>query len=392
LKILLIAYQILRRTLTTKKGVLLYILLPSLLIAGIVSLFGNTVKAPFPVAYVNLDQGRLGEDLIRQINTNSLFQAFPMKDSDAVTQAVRKRDTDTGIIIPADFTEKLQSGQAGGVEVYQVHKNERSYGLRYFVEQKINSLQQLSLWALGSSAKDTGGSDAGTIDSEALLDAAIKQQLETPYLSVVENAGKQSLDNTTLAMMCGFTLMFMMGLMNSSVTTIMEDRENFITRRIFAAPVRKFDIFAGNLLGIFIVGSLQLLSILLATRYLFRFDYDIPFFSQFIVLELFLLATMGISCAAAGMVKNVTNLSMIQNLILTPTCMIGGCFWPREIMPDFLQKAGNFVPQSWTIDAILELTTGASLPDIWPNLAVLLLMAAVLLGFGAVVLQPSKAA
>ncbi|MHA7965864.1 ABC transporter permease [Paenibacillus sp. CAU 1782] len=382
MKIFLIAYQILRRTLTTKKGFLMYILLPSLLIAGIVSLFGNSVQAPFPVAYVNLDQGRLGADLIDQVNTHSLFQAFPEKDSDAVRQAVRKRDTDTGIIIPADFTEKLESGQGGEVEIYQVHKNERSYSLRYFVEQKVEVLQQLSLWSLGS-----GGNN-----SAEQLDEVIKQQLESPYLTVAEDTGKQSLDNTTLTLMCGFTLLFMMGLMNSSVSTIMEDRENNITSRIFAAPVRKVHIFAGNLLGIFIVGSLQMLAILLATRYVFGFDYDIPFYAHFIVLELFLLATMGIASAAAGLVKNLTSLNMVHTLILTPTCMIGGCFWPREIMPDFLQKAGNFVPQSWTIDAIMELTTGANLLDIWPKLAVLLLMAAVLLGFGSVILQPSKTA
>lgn len=382
MKIALIAYQILRRNLTTKKGFLMYILLPSLLIAGIVTLFGNTVKGPTSVAYANLDEGRLGADLMQQIEASALFRPVAGKDADEVLQIVRKRGASTGIIIPADFTERMLEGETGNVEVYQIHNNENSYSLRFLVDQKVNVLQQLAQWS-----KQAGGDAEGL----ALLSEAVERQ-SNPFLTVSQNAGTQTPDKMALTIVSGFMLMFMMGLMNSSVSTIMEDRQNNLTSRIFAAPVRKFHISAGNLLGIFIVGSLQMLSILLLTRFAFGFDYGLPLLEHFLVLELFLLATMGIASAAAGLVKNLTSLGMVHTMILTPTCMIGGCFWPREIMPEFLQKAGNFVPQSWTIDAIMELTNGASLVDIWPKLAVLLLMAAVLLGFGSVILKPAKAA
>jgi ABC-2 type transport system permease protein len=70
--------------------------------------------------------------------------------------------------------------------------------------------------------------------------------------------------------------------------------------------------------------------------------------------------------------------------------MIGGCFWPIEIMPEFLQKAANFVPQKWTIDAIVRLASGESIMDVWMNIVILGLFALILLSFGSAILKPSE--
>jgi hypothetical protein len=35
-----------------------------------------------------------------------------------------------------------------------------------------------------------------------------------------------------------------------------------------------------------------------------------------------------------------------------PTCLIAGCMWPREFMPDFMLKLSNFVPQTWILKGL----------------------------------------
>ncbi|MNI99561.1 hypothetical protein D3C73_1586710 [compost metagenome] len=61
-------------------------------------------------------------------------------------------------------------------------------------------------------------------------------------------------------------------------------------------------------------------------------------------------------------------------------------------MPDYMQKAANFVPQKWAIEAAELAATGSGWSELWLPFAVLGLMAAVLLAIGSAILRPSEAA
>ncbi|MEV2418947.1 hypothetical protein ABNE98_14000 [Paenibacillus larvae] len=59
-----------------------------------------------------------------------------------------------------------------------------------------------------------------------------------------------------------------------------------------------------------------------------------------------------------------------------------------SIMPDFMQKVANFIPQYWAIDAFTCLSEGQRLGDVGLNLAILGLFAVILISFGSVILKP----
>ncbi|OUM95778.1 MAG: hypothetical protein A9Z00_14345 [Thermobacillus sp. ZCTH02-B1] len=184
--------------------------------------------------------------------------------------------------------------------------------------------------------------------------------------------------------------MFLMMLINHSVAVVVEDRRNRTMERVYAAPVRSFDIAAGHFIGSVLIGTLQVLAIAALIRLVFGYDYGVPAWMQIVVMECFILAALGIASAVAGFVRNTRNLNIINTLIMTPTCMLGGCFWPIDIMPSFMRKLANFVPQKWAIEAMELGASGASLDRIALPLGILLLFAAVLLGFGAAVLRPAQ--
>ncbi|MNT80068.1 ABC-2 type transporter [compost metagenome] len=104
-----------------------------------------------------------------------------------------------------------------------------------------------------------------------------------------------------------------------------------------------------------------------------------------------MLAALGMAMAIAGLAGNNENGGAFNTLIITPTCMIGGCFWPFQIMPDYMQKLANFVPQKWAIEAISILSTGGRLADVGLHLAILTLFGLVLLSFGTTALLPDSA-
>ncbi len=77
-------------------------------------------------------------------------------------------------------------------------------------------------------------------------------------------------------------------------------------------------------------------------------------------------------------------------VLVVPTCMIGGCYWPVEFMNDSMQKISYFAPQRWVLDAMEQLAAGGSWSAIALHVIVLLLFGVILLGIGSTVLQPAK--
>ena len=184
--------------------------------------------------------------------------------------------------------------------------------------------------------------------------------------------------------------MFVMLLCSQSIGFVMEDREQRTMARMFTAPLRSIDIAFGNFLGSLLVGTLQVILVLSLTYYVFGYSPGVPFGAMLLVIECFLFAAVGLASAVAGLVRNSTQLSQINNIIITPTCMISGCFFPLTLLPDFMQKLANFTPQKWAIGAIDHLGGGGSIREISLQLFILLLFAAVTIAFGSAVLRPNQ--
>lgn len=103
-----------------------------------------------------------------------------------------------------------------------------------------------------------------------------------------------------------------------------------------------------------------------------------------------MLVSMGLASTVAGLIRNPKNANMLNSLVIMPTCMIGGCFWPISFMPDYMQRLANFVPQKWAIQAVETISAGGTLSDITLPLLILFGMAAILLTVGSAILRPSQ--
>ena len=62
----------------------------------------------------------------------------------------------------------------------------------------------------------------------------------------------------------------------------------------------------------------------MVSRYIMGYDYGVEIFPHFLILGAFMLVTMGIASTVAGFIRNPQNIGMLNNLIIFPTCMLGG--------------------------------------------------------------------
>nr|WP_209869262.1 ABC transporter permease [Paenibacillus silagei] len=370
-----------RRSIGTFRGLMVFILLPGIVVAAIISLTGGMAEGPATVLYANSDTGAAGRHLITELEQAGEYKFEPRGDEAALKEATIKQEGTVGVFIPAGYTAALMAGDPLQINIYELRASESSI----MMKMKITATAA----QIAEAAHTVAAASGGTGDMQAQLAAVLKQ-------SEQHNVGSTRTDydlypRQTLGVVTGMTLMFLMALVTSSVSQITDDRRGRTMMRMFSAPVRSYEIALGNFLGSFLVGMIQILVVLVLGKWVLRYDYEMPLFLYFLVLAAFMLVSMGIASTVAGLIRNPRNAGMLNSLILTPTCMLGGCFWPVSIMPEYMQKLANFTPQKWAIQAVDIAATGGGWNELWMPFAILGLMAAVLLAIGSAILRPNEA-
>lgn len=380
--IMTIGWNMVKRAIGSRKGLLVFILLPSIVIAGIISVTGGMSDESASLLYTNMDTGAGGKHLITELSKNGDYKLVESSNEEDLKESIIGQKGAAGIFIPADYTADLLNGNPPQVTVYELRTTEDSI----LVKMKADAIaREMLSTAATVKAAGSAGETAQLAQFAAILDQAGQHHvgsLRTDY---------NLYPRQTLGVITGMTLMFLMGLVTSTVSLIMDDRKRRTMMRMFSAPVRSYEIALGNFLGSFIVGLIQITVVLVLGKWVLRYDYELPMYLYFLILAAFMLVSMGIAGTVAGLIRNPNNAGLLNSLILTPTCMLGGCFWPLSIMPDYMQKAANFTPQKWALQAVDIAAAGGGWNELWLPFAVLGLMAAVLLAIGSAILRPNEA-
>ena len=158
-------------------------------------------------------------------------------------------------------------------------------------------------------------------------------------------------------------------------TVIATYRERGILRRLSTTPVHPRNILAAQMIVAFasVLASAGLM-ILAAWAVLDIAPPEEPL--QFaIAFVVGYAAVLGISMISAAVVRSSAAATSIGTLLFVVLMFFGGAFLPRAIMPDVLQRVGDFVPpglqsliSSWSPAA--GEVTGAGMP-FWTQVAVM---------------------
>lgn len=379
--ILTIAGNMIKRMIGSVKGLLTFIVFPAVIISVIINVAGTVSETPPVLLYANADQGAGGAHVVAELTHSGAYELKRLDSEAELKEAVISREAESALFIPENYTVSLLNGERPQLSVYELKTSAVTVAVRLKAAEIGDRL---------AGAASVAASVSAPGNPEERLNAVLKQ-------AELHNVDNVTTDynlypNQKLDVVIGFTLMFLMTLVTSTVSRIVSDRKQRTMVRVFSAPVRAYEIAAGNFLGSFTVGFIQIAAVLAICTFGLGFDFEAPLYLCLLILGAFMLVAMGIASTVAGLIRSDKNTSVLNSLILVPTCMLGGCFWPISIMPDYMQKAANFVPQKWAIQAVEIAATGGGWGQLWVPFAVLGLMAAILLAIGSAILRPSEAA
>ena len=156
----------------------------------------------------------------------------------------------------------------------------------------------------------------------------------------------------------GFLIMIMLLSACSMSEIILLEKENRTYFRLLSTPINARKYLISNVIVNMIIMTIQVLITLTIMKNIFHIGINISFWEAAFVMFLFSLVAVGLSLVIISFSNSRSAASALQNLIITPTVMLSGCFWPVEVMPASLQKIADFLPQRWTLDTLTKLQEG----------------------------------
>ncbi|WP_453992684.1 ABC transporter permease [Bacillus nitroreducens] len=233
------------------------------------------------------------------------------------------------------------------------------------------------------------------VDTADLIDE-LKEIEENPFFNI-ESASFRSDDtviiDNQLQTIFGFTLFFVIYTISYNVHHIMQERTWGVWDRMILSPLKKWEMYAGNLIYSFLMGYFQVAVILLVFRYVVGVDFYGGFGKTLIVLIPYVFSIVALSMFLVSVLKSTQQFNAIISLVSVSMSMLGGAYWPLEIVSsEFLLRVSDFVPIKHAMEGLKGATIyGASISEILYPISILTLMGVVLIGIGINVMERKSA-
>ncbi|SHE88064.1 ABC-2 type transport system permease protein [Seinonella peptonophila] len=342
------------------KTLLLYLGTPLVSIGIAFLLFGSMGTESVHVGIINDDHQKLATETIQFIQGLKQMNVKQIQQKD-VSNQLASGNLDLVIRFQPGFTKGLYSGKPNQVEVISI----KGAAVTTQVESYLNHhLDQLS--KMGQAA-----------NGDIKMFEQIYQGTKKGSLQVVTHSTQdESINDQISTGSIGYLLVIMLISAANLSGTILQEKENRTYFRLLSTPInaRKF-VLANVCVNMSIMIIQAIITILLMTK-VFNIQTHIPVWGLALVMILYSFVAVAISLVMISFSNSSSTASTLQNIIITPTCMLAGCFWPVEIMPNFVQRIADFLPQHWTLETLKQLQLGESISQLSLHLAIICAFAA----------------
>lgn len=357
---------------------------------------GGGGRSSAPVRYAltvaNLDAGPHGDRLLETIKEGDEIDLIVVDTTNADQEArslVESGDRSAALIIPADFSARIDAGQGAALAFHQNPERMNPLVTRQAVEKVVARLNVERMAARGARSAYAHlweePSERVAEKLTARVESFVSDNWEPAPIEVVtERLGRQverevgpmGFSHAAPAMALMFVLLN--GLMMS--TLLVEERRDRTLVRLFTAPLRRSEIIAANLGWRFVVGMLQVWFLIGLGAAVFRVDWGDSAAALLLLTVTYVAAVSGLSVLIGSTARSSRRAESLSLVLALAMCALGGLWWPLEITPEAYQRIGHFAPAAWAMDGMQNLVSrGYGLAQIAPQALVL---AAFAVGFG----------
>lgn len=305
----------------------------------------NSSDISFNVAIINESQSDFSKEFIQTVDDKKTLKIDEgVVNFDQANEKMSRGELDATIELPAGFGE-IKNGQYPSGEAI-IHFTQNS-------EQAAQTLVSI----LEAEFQDINAKFVKTAE---------------PFTVTSQRTNERSLSafDYTFTGLLGFAILGagIFGPMN----VFPELKKMGILRRLHTTPLRVWQYFLANMFGNAVTGLMSIAVMFIVALTVFDLKVVGNLFELAIFLAFGITMILGIGLALGGWAKNERQVAPLGNIIVFPMMFLTGVFFPRFLMPHWLQDITTYIPLTPVIDGARLITTeGKSLIDLGPQLAVM---------------------
>jgi ABC-2 type transport system permease protein len=349
------------------------------------------------VSLVNEDPGTFGGEVAKSIQVINELNVETLDNIDEAEQSVITGEAAAAIIIPTDFSEKIDSYTPTAIEVIVDPAQPESASIVTGIVNQV--VAEVTIWG-----EIQYGVRAIMAESDLLADASPEELrgIEAQNLGVTMTQLNELRRNPAIAVISenlegvkveggislfltflfpAFTVMFIFFIVGAESSSLLQEREAGTLRRLLAAPIPRWTVIAGKMLAYGMLVCLQV--VILFTLGYVLFDITLgqsPLALVTITIVVaFVAVSLGMFVAAFAKTSNqADNIGMVLGFVMAG---IGGAFplWPPIFRSaGFIGTLAKFTPHAHALEGYYSvMAENATFSQILPQLGFLLLMGSV---------------
>lgn len=367
MKVFTVAYSMFKRSVNKRFSLVIYIISP--IIAMLIPLlFFYDINENISIGIIDNDNSYISRQIIDELHNKEDLRISLLSKNDAEKDLVQN-EVLAVINIPKNYSNDISDGYINKIELDFLQWNVDIETLKLELEMLISKIYSV--------AKNTENEkEFITVYNEIKYNDL---HVNKKYINI------QRLDQMVL----GFIIMLLIIIYTNSFSTIIKDRNDKTYKKILLTGTSSNEYILGQLLWNSILLLIQII-LLIGFVKLFNLKIGIPIY-RFLYLLIFIgILAMSIGIFTISLCNTENQISVINTLIIFPSSMLSGSFWPLEIMNDKLQKLSFAFPQRYIFKLLQLFQSNSSSLEIILTIALIVLMSALIMYLGLVKINNTR--
>jgi ABC-2 type transport system permease protein len=182
--------------------------------------------------------------------------------------------------------------------------------------------------------------------------AAKKQQAggELINITMTDVVGQSKRNPVVALYAAGIGVMFLLFTASNAGGALLEEAESGTLDRILTTRLSLTQLMLGKLAYIWTLGTMQLLVMFVWAAVVFKLELIRHLGGFAIMAVATTLATSAFGLFLASLARTRAQLGAVSTLVVLTVSALGGSMFPRFLMPEWVQKAGLVLFNSWALD------------------------------------------
>lgn len=311
-----------------------------------------------PLAVLDLDGRQDSRELIDALENTQAFQVVERpSDSESFSRAITSGRAKAGILIPADYSERLLLREKAEVQ--------------FWIDGSDSQVATTALNTVNLLAMQTAFGRARSIGESMQVAAARNERGEAsaPIEVRARLLFNPNLESSHFFVPGLIAIILQLVLLFLTSFSIVREREMGTLEQLFVTPVGRMGLLMGKLVPYALMAFGELLIILVTMQVVFRVPIHGSLALLLILSGLYIVTVLGLGLLISTIARTQLEGIQLAFLIMLPSVFLSGFMFPRSEMIAPIRIIGNILPVTYFVEIVRGvILRGADVVDLVPSI------------------------